>query len=65
MLHVPPKQLQAVASGPLKVSRLRRRKLHKVLLTGFVLIVGGLTYFPALAVGPIVEHLAMLAGQTF
>ena len=35
------------------------------LLVGIVLIVGGLTYFPALAVGPIVEHLAMMAGQTF
>jgi len=35
------------------------------LLVGVILIVGGLTYFPALAVGPIVEHLAMLAGQSF
>jgi K+-transporting ATPase ATPase A chain len=35
------------------------------LLVGVVLIVGGLTYFPALAVGPVVEHLAMLAGQSF
>jgi K+-transporting ATPase ATPase A chain len=35
------------------------------LLVGVVLIVGGLTYFPALAVGPIVEHFAMLAGQSF
>ncbi|WP_322515412.1 potassium-transporting ATPase subunit KdpA [Rhodopseudomonas palustris] len=30
------------------------------LLVGVILIVGGLTFFPALAVGPIVEHLAML-----
>ncbi|MEY9324743.1 potassium-transporting ATPase subunit KdpA [Sinorhizobium fredii] len=35
------------------------------LLSGVILIVGGLTFFPALAVGPIVEHLAMLLGQTF
>jgi len=35
------------------------------LLVGIILIVGGLTFFPALALGPIVEHLAMLAGQTF
>ncbi len=35
------------------------------LLVGVILIVGGLTFFPALAVGPIVEHLAMLAGQSF
>ena len=35
------------------------------LLVGVILIVGGLTFFPALALGPIVEHLAMLAGATF
>ncbi len=35
------------------------------LLVGVILIVGGLTYFPALALGPVVEHLAMVAGQTF
>ncbi len=35
------------------------------LIVGVILIVGGLTYFPALALGPIVEHLAMGAGQTF
>ena len=35
------------------------------LLIGVILIVGGLTYFPALTVGPVVEHFAMLAGQSF
>ncbi|UHS63388.1 potassium-transporting ATPase subunit KdpA [Agrobacterium vaccinii] len=35
------------------------------LLIGIILILGGLQYFPALALGPIVEHFAMLAGQTF
>ena len=30
-----------------------------------VLIVGGLTYFPALALGPIVEHFANAAGTLF
>lgn len=35
------------------------------LLVGVILIVGGLTFFPALALGPIVEHLAMLQGTTF
>jgi K+-transporting ATPase ATPase A chain len=35
------------------------------LVAGVVLIVGGLTFFPALALGPIVEHLAMTAGQLF
>lgn len=35
------------------------------LLVGVILIVAGLTFFPALAIGPIVEHLAMINGQTF
>jgi K+-transporting ATPase ATPase A chain len=35
------------------------------LLTGVILILGGLQYFPALALGPIVEHFLMLAGKTF
>jgi len=35
------------------------------LVVGTILIVGGLTFFPALALGPIVEHLAMMAGQLF
>ncbi|MDV2988126.1 UNVERIFIED_CONTAM: potassium-transporting ATPase subunit KdpA, partial [Methylobacteriaceae bacterium AG10] len=35
------------------------------LLVGVILIVGGLTFFPSLALGPVVEHLAGSAGQTF
>jgi K+-transporting ATPase ATPase A chain len=35
------------------------------LLVGTILIVGALTFFPALALGPIVEHLLLAAGQTF
>jgi K+-transporting ATPase ATPase A chain len=35
------------------------------LLIGVILIIGGLTYFPALALGPIEEHLAMRAGSLF
>ncbi|MER8844046.1 MULTISPECIES: potassium-transporting ATPase subunit KdpA [Mesorhizobium] len=35
------------------------------LLVGVIVIVGGLTFFPALAVGPVVEHLAMIHGRTF
>ena len=35
------------------------------LLTGVVLILGGLQYFPSLALSPIVEHFLMLAGKTF
>lgn len=35
------------------------------LLIGVILILGGLQYFPALALGPIVEHVLMQAGKTF
>jgi K+-transporting ATPase ATPase A chain len=35
------------------------------LLVIVILIVGGLTFFPALALGPIVEHLQMMAGKMF
>ncbi|WP_426314653.1 potassium-transporting ATPase subunit KdpA [Methylobacterium fujisawaense] len=35
------------------------------LLVGVILIIGGLTFFPSLALGPVVEHLAGAAGQTF
>ena len=35
------------------------------LVVGVILIVGGLTFFPALALGPIVEHLAMTANTLF
>jgi K+-transporting ATPase ATPase A chain len=35
------------------------------LTTGVILITGGLTFLPSLALGPIVEHLAMLAGTTY
>ena len=35
------------------------------LLVGVILIVGGLTFFPVLSLGPIVEHLAMQAGTFF
>jgi potassium-transporting ATPase potassium-binding subunit len=39
--------------------------LFVALLVGVILIVGGLVYFPALALGPIVEHLLMMAGKLF
>ena len=35
------------------------------LVVGVILIIGGLTFFPALALGPIVEHLAMTAHTLF
>ncbi len=35
------------------------------LVVGVIVIVGGLTFFPALALGPLVEHLAATAGTLF
>lgn len=35
------------------------------LLVGIVLIIGGLTFLPALALGPAADHLAMIHGQLF
>jgi K+-transporting ATPase ATPase A chain len=34
-------------------------------LVGTVVIVGALTYFPALSLGPVVEHFHMLNGKLF
>jgi K+-transporting ATPase ATPase A chain len=39
--------------------------LFTVLLTGVVVIVGALTFFPALSLGPILEHLLLRAGTSF
>ncbi len=39
--------------------------LFSVLLVGTIVIVGALTFFPALSLGPILEHLLMQAGKTF
>lgn len=35
------------------------------LLIGVILVVGGLIFFPALALGPVAEHFAMIKGQMF
>jgi potassium-transporting ATPase potassium-binding subunit len=39
--------------------------LFTVLLVSTILIVSALTFFPALSLGPILEHLQMLAGKVF
>ncbi|HXY68058.1 MAG TPA: potassium-transporting ATPase subunit KdpA [Gemmatimonadales bacterium] len=39
--------------------------LFVALLVGVILIVGALTFFPALSLGPVVEHLLMGAGRLF
>src|SRR5271163_1882803 len=39
--------------------------LFTILLISTILIVGALTFFPALSLGPILEHLLMLSGKAF
>jgi K+-transporting ATPase ATPase A chain len=39
--------------------------LFITLLTGIILIIGGLTFFPALSLGPVIEYLLLLRGMTF
>ena len=46
-----------------KITQLRARVA--LIAEGVVLIVGALEYFPALALGPIVEHFQMLGGKLF
>jgi K+-transporting ATPase ATPase A chain len=53
----------AKVSRPLSPGTLRTDSTtFAAVLIGTALIVGGLSYFPALALGPIVEHLKLLAG---
>jgi K+-transporting ATPase ATPase A chain len=52
---VPPSSGTFPTDGPLFVG----------LVVGVILIMGGLTYFPALSLGPIVEHFAMRAGTLY
>ena len=39
--------------------------LFSILLVSVIVIVGALTFFPALSLGPVLEHLQMAAGKTF
>ncbi|MGA2966221.1 MAG: potassium-transporting ATPase subunit KdpA [Terriglobales bacterium] len=39
--------------------------LFSILLVSVIVIVGALTFFPALSLGPVLEHLQMMAGKTF
>jgi len=55
------KKLVPVTSGTLPTNG----TLFVVLLVGTVVIVGALTYFPVLSLGPIVEHFQMLNGKMF
>ncbi len=51
---------------PMTVGTMRTDgRLFGGVLAGTVLIIGALTFFPVLALGPIAEHFAMWAGQSF
>jgi K+-transporting ATPase ATPase A chain len=55
------KKLIPVTAGTLPT----HGSLFVILLIGTIVIVGALTYFPALSLGPIVEHFQMLNGKVF
>jgi len=55
------KKLLAPSAGTFPTNR----PLFVGLLVGVILIIGGLTYFPAIALGPAVEQVAMNQGKLF
>jgi K+-transporting ATPase ATPase A chain len=55
------KKVVPVSAGTFPVTT----PLFVVLLVSVIVIVGALTFFPALSLGPILEHLLMLSGKTF
>ena len=52
---------QPSGAFPRASGRFRRGEVWVGLLVGVILIVGALTYFPALSLGPIVEHFQLAA----
>jgi K+-transporting ATPase ATPase A chain len=55
------KKITPASLGPFPVTG----PLFTVLLVSTIVIVGALTFFPALSLGPILEHLQMLAGKVY
>ena len=55
------KKITPTSSGTFPVTT----PLFTTLLTGVIVIVGALTFFPALSLGPILEHLLLRAGHSF
>ena len=53
------------ATSGLLPFKLRTETTVPILLVGVVLIVGALTFFPALTLGPVVEHFLMMRHQLF
>jgi K+-transporting ATPase ATPase A chain len=55
------KKITPVSAGTFRTDTM----LFAGLLIAVILIVGGLTFFPALALGPVMEHFLMKAGIVF
>lgn len=55
------KRISPASSGSFEVDNY----LFAILLVGVIIIVGALTFLPALSLGPIVEHLLMISDRTF
>jgi potassium-transporting ATPase potassium-binding subunit len=55
------KKLVATSAGTFPVSG----PIFVILLIGTILLVGALTFFPALSLGPILEHFLMWGGKTY
>jgi potassium-transporting ATPase potassium-binding subunit len=55
------KNITPVSSGTFRTDNW----LFITLLIGVILIIGGLTFFPALSMGPIIEHLLLTRGIIF
>jgi K+-transporting ATPase ATPase A chain len=55
------KKIVPMSSGTFPVTT----PLFTTLLTAVILVVGALTFFPVLSLGPVLEHLLMRAGQLF
>jgi K+-transporting ATPase ATPase A chain len=65
MLALAGSMVKKTAVPPSTGTFLTNTPLFTVLLIGVVVIVGGLTFFPALSLGPILEHLLMQSGKVF
>src|SRR5258708_40147765 len=59
--HLAKKKISPASAGTFPVTG----GLFTALLISTILIVSALTFFPALSLGPILEHLQMLAGKVF
>ncbi len=59
--HLAAKKIVPPSAGTFPVTT----PLFTVLLTGIILIVGALTFFPVLSLGPILEHLLLRAGHLY